>query len=410
MALRSTSTAAGPAGTLVSGDVRRHNLSIVARYVVENGASSRSQIADGTGLTRGSVTALAALLLDAGILREDAPQDARGKGRPLTLLHLAGDRVAILALQLDADQVTGVLATLSGEPLLRIEEHHGRPMGDPEPILDLMASVLGRTLDGCAALGRRVVDSTVVVFAPVGGTPSVVIADTDLGWGTVDVLAGLRQRESRAPSSMRLLPDAVLAAQAELGLLKDGRDMIYVKSNSGIGGAIIINGALITGAHEVAGALGHLPLVPGGELCGCGQRGCLVTVAGPDPVLRAAGLGGMLESRGLAAALDELATRVLAGEPRAAAAWNDAAEWIARSLQILTMALDPGVIVLGGYWARLAGSIAERFAQNRPATAPGVPWLGAAVVAGRLDADAALLGALWSARDRLLLDPLQLSI
>ncbi|WP_026553949.1 ROK family protein [Arthrobacter sp. 35W] len=409
MALRSTSAAAGPAGSLVSGDVRRHNLSIVARYVVDHGASSRSQIADGAGLTRGSVTALASLLLDAGVLREDAPQDSRGKGRPLTLLHLAADDVAILALQLDADEVTAVVATLSGEPLLRIAEHHGRPMGAPEPILDLMASVLGRALDACAGLGRRLVDSTVVVFAPVGGTPPVVVADTDLGWGRVDVLAGLRAREPRTPPSMRLLPDSVLAAQAELGLLEDGRDMVYIKSNSGIGGAIIVDGTVVAGAHDVAGALGHLPLVPGGEQCGCGQRGCLVTVSGPDAVLRAAGLGRLLESDGLSAALDELVSRILAGEQHASAAWNDAAEWIARALQVLAMALDPRVIVLGGYWAPLADSIAESFAQNRPAAVPGDPWIGTAVVPGRLDRDAALLGALWSARDRLLLDPLQIS-
>ena len=155
MALRSSSAPAESAGTLVSGDVRRHNLSIVARYLLENGPSSRSQIADGTGLTRGSVTALTAVLLDAAIVHEASPENARGKGRPLTLLNLAADHAAILALQLDADQVTGFLTTITGEPLLRIAEQHGRPMGHPEPILDVMASVLGRTLDACRDLGRR---------------------------------------------------------------------------------------------------------------------------------------------------------------------------------------------------------------------------------------------------------------
>jgi len=318
--------------------------------------------------------------------------------------------MAILALQLDADQVTGLLTTLTGEPLLRINEHHGRPMGRPEPILDVMASVLGRILDASEAMGRRLADMTVVVFAPVGGHPPVVIADTDLGWGTVDLLAGLRQRDSRVPPFARLLPDSILAAQAELTLLEDGRDMIYLKSNSGIGGAVIVDGAVVAGAHELAGALGHIPLVPGGVLCGCGQRGCLDTVAGPDVILRAAGLAGLLESDGLTAALDELTGRILAGEPRASAVWDAAAEWIARALQILSMAVDPKVIVLGGYWARLAESIGIRYAASRPLAAMGVAWLQVDVVAGRLEGDAALFGAVWGARDRLLGDPLQISI
>ncbi|GAA1496400.1 ROK family transcriptional regulator [Paeniglutamicibacter kerguelensis] len=390
--------------------MRRHNLSIVARYLLENGPSSRSQIADGTGLTRGSVTALAAVLLDAAIIHEASPENARGKGRPLTLLSLAADHVAILALQLDADRVTGFLTTITGEPLLRIAEQHGRPMGQPEPVLDVMASVLGRTLDACQDLGRRLADMTVVVFAPVGGEPPVVIADTDLGWGAVDVLGGLRQREPRMPPDAALLPDAPLAASAELVRLKDTLDMIYLKSNSGIGGAIILNGTVVEGAHRLAGAFGHVPLVPDGEPCGCGQRGCLVTVAGPDAVLHAAGLGPLLVAGGLEAALDELTDRVLAGEPLALAAWDGAAGWIARALQILAMSIDPQAIVLGGYWARLADSVARRFADIRPPTWPDAARMATVVVAGRLDGDAALLGAVWSARDRLLLDPLRISI
>ncbi|MFJ6416206.1 ROK family protein [Paeniglutamicibacter sp. NPDC091659] len=407
MALRSSPAPAESAGTLVSGDVRRHNLSIVVRYLLENGPSSRSQIADGTGLTRGSVTALTAVLLDAAIVHEASPENARGKGRPLTLLNLAADHAAILALQLDADRVTGLLTTITGEPLLRIAEQHGRPMGHPEPILDVMASVLGRTLDACRDLGRRLADMTVVVFAPVGAEPPVVLADTDLGWGAVDVLGGLRRREPRVPEDVSLVSDAPVAAMAELVRLKDTLDLIYIKSNSGIGGAIILNGAVVEGAHRLAGAFGHMPIVPQGEPCGCGQRGCLVTVAGPDAVLHAAGLGPLLAARGLAVALDEFTDRVLAREPAALAAWDGAAGWIARALQILAMSFDPQAIVLGGFWARLADSVSEHFVGIRPVTWPDAAGEGTIVVAGRQDGDAALLGAIWSARDRLLLDPLR---
>ena len=140
--------------------------------------------------------------------------------------------------------------------------------------------------------------------------------------------------------------------------------MIYLKSNSGIGGAIILNGTVVEGAHRLAGAFGHVPLVPDGEPCGCGQRGCLVTVAGPDAVLHAAGLGPLLAAGGLEAALDELTDRVLAGEPLALAAWDGAAGWIARALQILAMSIDPQAIVLGGYWARLADSVARAFCRH----------------------------------------------
>lgn len=396
------------ANSLVSGDVRRHNLGIVAGYLVSNGPSSRSQIADGTGLTRGAVTALTKLLTDAGVLRAMKPVMDGGQGRPLTLLELAADDVAILALQLDADQATALVVSLAGHTLFRFAEHHGRPMGRPDAVLDVLASVLDRALAATAGAGRRIVDLTVVVFAPVGGDPVLVIADTDLGWGTVDVLGGLRRRVPRTPDTARLISDAAVAALAEYSKLSGVRDMLYLKSNSGIGGAMIVDGRLVEGTHRLAGAFGHLPVDHNGAQCACGQRGCLVTVAGPDVVLAAAGLGRELEKNGLTSALAELTQRIANGDGRATAAWEHAAVWVARTLHILTMSLDPQVVMLGGYWAGLTGPVREAFAGNRPTIARTQPWAGPRVMSGQLGDDAALLGAVWGARDRLLQDPLQI--
>ncbi len=91
-----------------------------------------------------------------------------------------------------------------------------------------------------------------IVFAPVGGDPRVVVADTDLGWGRVDVLAGLAARIPGFPADATSTADAPLAALAERRLLGDVDDLLYLKSNSGIGGAIISKGHLIEGANAIA--------------------------------------------------------------------------------------------------------------------------------------------------------------
>lgn len=397
------------ANSLVSGDVRRHNLSLVAGYLVTHGPGSRSQIADGTGLTRGAVTALSKVLVDAGIVREVQPVAGGGMGRPITLLELAGDGLALLVLQLDADRAIAVVASLAGDTLFRFEEHHGRPMGDPEPVLAVLAGVLDQALSAAAGAGRRIADATVVVFAPVAGKPAQVIADTDLGWGMVDVLGQLRKRVAALPEEARLCSDADVAAVAEYHRLHGVRDMLYLKSNSGVGGAIFADGRLLEGTHGFAGAFGHIPVDHDGPECPCGQRGCLDMVAGPDVILRAAGLGKKLDEEGLSSALAELVARIARGEERATASWGRAAVWIARTLHILTMSLDPQVVMLGGYWAALVAPVREAFAANRPFLALQ-PNYGPEIVAGELGDDAALLGAIWAARDRLLADPLAINI
>ncbi|WP_345761436.1 ROK family transcriptional regulator [Diaminobutyricibacter sp. McL0608] len=401
------------AGSLVSSDVRTHNLALVMRTIAESGPSARSDLATATGLTRGSITALVGALSDAGLVRESVSVPGEGSGRPKTLIGIAADRLALVAVQIDADLVTVVVHDLAGRVLDRAATHHGRPMGDPDTILDLAAERLRAAFERIADAGRRIAGLTVIVFAPVGGDPRVVVADTDLGWGRVDVLAGLEARIPGFPADATLTADAPLAALAERRLLGDVDDVLYLKSNSGIGGAIISNGQLVEGANAIAGSVGHIAIDHDGARCECGQRGCLVTVAGPDVVLGRAGLGPLLASSGLTAALDELVARVRAEEPDAAAAFADAADWIARAVAILRMTVDPQVVVLGGYWADLADLIADAAIPRLqlaadPSLRDSETARSLRVVAGSLGGDAALTGAFWQLRDDLLADPLAL--
>ncbi|MCU1411129.1 MAG: hypothetical protein JWR04_1836 [Rhodoglobus sp.] len=390
-----------PPASRVSGDVRNHNLSLILAHLARVGPSARSEISDATGLTRGAVTALAQILTSAGLARE-LDSVSSGKGRPLTKLELAADGVALLAVQLASDDVTALLTTLSGEELYRRAVAHGRPMGDPEAVLDVLARVVEDVLGESKRLGRRVIDISVVALAPVGGEPTIVLADVSLGWLQVDVLAGLTARIPGIDGTpIRLGSDTPVAALAELELLKAGGDALYLKSDSNVGGAIISAGRNIEGAHGFGGSLGHVAIVPDGLPCECGQHGCLVTVAGVGPLLGDRGWA----KQGPSVALEEFVTRVEAGDPEAVAAWEAAVPWIGRTLQVLAMATNPGVIVIGGHWARLRDSIERAFLSNRPFAPGGRDEFEPAVVAGVLGADAALRGAVWAARDRFIRDP-----
>ncbi|MGH3704936.1 MAG: ROK family transcriptional regulator, partial [Agromyces sp.] len=380
-----------PPRSLVSGDVRRHNLTLVLEHIVRAGPSARSEIAEATGLTKGAVTALASALTGAGILREQHPEPS-ASGRSVVRLELDAPSVAILVAQIDADEATAMLTDLAGNELYRHSEHHGRPMGDPERVLDVLADVVGDAMRAAEAMGRGIAELPIVVFAPVGGEPAIVLADTDLEWEAVDVVTGLLARLPGidADLGVTLESDGWLAALAERSLLGGVDALLYLKANSGIGGAIVSSGLVLQGAHGIGGALGHLPVVPDGETCVCGQVGCLVTVAGPDVMLARAGLEPLVTERGLTAALDELSSRIIAGEARATEAWRAALPWVARTMQILSLATDPEAIVVGGFWAAHTASIEAAFRENRPTLARADAAAGAAavpaVVAGRLGA------------------------
>jgi len=84
--------------------------------------------------------------------------------------------------------------------------------------------------------------------------------------------------------------DANAAAYGELkaGAGRDARDLFYIGIGESIGGAIILDGKLWTGASGCAGEIGHITINTEGIECACGNTGCLETVASAPNIVRRA--------------------------------------------------------------------------------------------------------------------------
>jgi glucokinase len=97
--------------------------------------------------------------------------------------------------------------------------------------------------------------------------------------------------EARLDASVTIENDANAAGWAEyrFGAGRGRRDVVMLTLGTGVGGAIVIDGELYRGGHGAAAELGHIRLVTGGELCGCGQRGCLEQYASGRALQRIAG-------------------------------------------------------------------------------------------------------------------------
>jgi predicted NBD/HSP70 family sugar kinase len=234
--------------------------------------------------------------------------------------------------------------------------------------------------------------------------------------GVVDVLASLTASLPRIAAIITLVNDANVAVLAEAQALEPQlghplRNVIYLKSLTGIGGGAITSGVVITGNRGIAFEPGHIVVRPDGRECVCGQRGCFVAEAGPEVVLEAAGLETLMTTAGVATAVAELVDRVRAREPRALAAVAAAGRVVEATIVNLATTLNPERVILGGYWAEVfdALRISPRLGlpngfifESLTGGDGGEPNL---VVPGRLGARAARLGALHSAVDRALADP-----
>ncbi|MCD2441755.1 ROK family protein [Agromyces sp. SYSU K20354] len=128
--------------------------------------------------------------------------------------------------------------------------------------------------------------------------------------------------------------------------------MAYLNLGTGLAAGIVLDGSLLRGGHGVAGEIGHIPVDPAGERCGCGQRGCLETLASGSAIARMWPTSSALPARDLFDAAD-------AGEPRAVEVRDRFLTGVAAAVRLLALTTDVDRIVIGGGLAALGESLLE---------------------------------------------------
>ncbi|MFC9396365.1 ROK family protein [Streptomyces sp. NPDC057027] len=328
--------------------VRRHNLSLVLRTVHEAGETTRAAVAARVGLTRPAVSSLVEQLLDLGFLVESGKTFSGQAGRPGTVLKPADTGPAGLGVEINVDYVTVCVVDLTGTDRVRRTEHLDNREADAPGVLARAARVAAEALEAAAALRLAPAGAGLALPGLVSG--GSVRQAPNLGWNEIpaetlfaEALTALRPGTAGLPFTSD--NEANMAALAELwfGELGDLRTFLHLTGEIGVGGAIVVHGELLRGAHGFAGEIGHLVVDAEGPRCRCGSRGCLEQYAGQAALLAAAGADDV----------PDLARRAEAGEPRALAALAEAGRMLGRALSGAVNLLDPEAVVLGGIYPHL---------------------------------------------------------
>jgi len=203
-----------------------------------------------------------------------------------------------------------------------------------------------------------------------------------------------------------LLNDVRTATLGELtfGHGRHAGTMAFFALGTGIGGGVAIDGRLRLGPLGAAGELGHQTILPDGPRCGCGNRGCLETLAA-GPAIAAEGI--RLMQSGLAPKLYELvegdASRVTTREMAAAAQAGDknVAETIVRAARYLgigvanvVVVIHPDLVVLGGGVAQIGDLLFDTVRQTVRDCVGMFPTDGVTILPSALGENAGALGGI----------------
>jgi glucokinase len=220
----------------------------------------------------------------------------------------------------------------------------------PEAVADLVLRVVQLADPDNVRLGVG------VGFAGMLRAFTGVVANApNFGWREVDFRSLLRVRVG---DRTELYNDANAIAYGETvyGAARGFRDVLLVAVGTGIGGGLVTGGRLYIGANHLAGEVGHVKVIPGGRLCGCGQQGCLEAYVGGRNLQKRA-QDDLAKTTSLAVELAGGVEQVHAGHLEDAAARGDryASELLAHAGLLLGVALanmvttlNPARLVMGG--------------------------------------------------------------
>jgi glucokinase len=290
----------------------------------------------------------------------------------------------VIGVDVGGTTIKAALLDSAGADYGRSERPTPRHLG-PEAVVTTTIEVITGLRAQLPEAGR-VCAVGLVVPGIVDPQQGIAVYAANIGWQQLP----LRQLVAEAVDLPVVLDHDVRAAglaELELGAARGMQDVVYVALGTGVAAAVIARGQLLAGATGRAGELGHLPVIPEGEWCACGQRGCTETYASASALSRryaaASGIPNIPTK--------DVISRAAAGDPLAERIFSDAITALARALVNYVLLMDPELILIGGGMAASGGALLDPLSRTVQA---GLTWRPAPPISiGRFGGDAGRRGA-----------------
>jgi N-acetylglucosamine repressor len=320
-------------GKATHQETRAHNSRLVLGTIYDRGPISRAAVARATGLTRTTVSDVVSDLIRDGLVGEIGRGPSTGGKAPI-LLTVADDARHLIGLDLAEKVFRGAIVDLRGRIVAAVDVAVDEPDGDEalEYVYGLLDQLFDRT-------DRPILGIGIGTAGLIDTTAGTVREAVNLDWHGLALGALLRARTG-LPVYVANDSQATALAEHVFGGPRTS-NLVVVKVGEGIGAGLILDGRTFQGDGFGAGEIGHTTIRPGGELCRCGRRGCLETIASTRAILAS------LASRGINRLPDAVAA-FEAGDPVVRDVVISAAHELGMAVAWLIGALNVERIVLGG--------------------------------------------------------------
>ena len=304
------------------------------------GELSRREIVEQVALSPQTVANITQELESAGIVVSRRRRTGKSRGQPPIVFALNPSGGLSIGLSLEPGSMSGALVNLAGDVLGR--GHEDLETNNPERCLQAMLRMVD-ALGAVGGEGSRVWGVGVSLPGPFGaGELSFVGPTVFEGWKDLGPLEELNRRTGY---HVCYSTDSVAGALGEslYGAAKSLENFFYIHVGIGLGGVLVTGTSAWQGAGGNATELGHIPIVPGGRPCYCGNQGCL------ERYVSMHALSAFHERRGLPAPRRGRVEELIRGADPVMATWcEQASGHLRNAVCFIENTLDPECIVIGG--------------------------------------------------------------
>lgn len=355
---------------------------------VANAELSQADIARATGLARSTISGLVRELI-----AEDLLESAPGTGRASALVRRHRTRGVVVGIDQGRFHLAIALADQDGRLLAEDRIVTAGGLGLDASLTEI-ESLLQHVVTSSGIDRTTILGGAIALPAPIDSrTGEVASASILPGWDGIDPANQVAKTVGFAVTAHN---DTNLGAlgEARWGAGQGVDNLAYVWISEGLGAGLIVGGQLYAGFGGIAGELGHtMQRTESGDLCRCGNRGCLETVVSTRSVIR------LLEPHvGPLATIDQVID-LAANNVMCSRVLAETGRHIGVAVTNLVNLLDPQRVIIGGDLSRAGDLVLDAIRQVVSQYAIPSAAASIEIVPSELGRRAAVLGAVASALD-----------
>ncbi len=338
--------------------MKRPDLLGVLETIYSQGDASRKGLAEKIGFAPSYIGTLVAELRNRGLVQEGGRSPSRA-GRRRVLLHVVPNLAHLVGIRIGRANTRIVVTDLPGRILSQKQLPTDIWKGE-QHVFDL----INREIDAALETDPLIKGVGIAISGVIDRHSGTVLFWPKVpGWTNVPLKRKVQSKYG-FPVVVEDSVRTMALAEKRFGQAKKYSNFAYVVVSMGVGAAIYIDNRLYMGANDLAGELGHTTIDERGDICSCGNRGCLEVYASGWAIINRvksglqqgvhSGLAPLMEDHPEKISIEAIVNAAKLRDQLAHTVLWEAGLHLGTGLATIVNLLNPEAIVLGGEIPRAA--------------------------------------------------------